>query len=422
MIGSIDRRAVIAGAAAGTAALAACRHGASGGQPLTIGYVSPKTGPLAPFAAADDFVIGQVKAATSQGVQVGSRKVPLQILVRDSQSNPSRASEVAADLITRDAVDLMLVSSTPETVNPVSDQCEANGVPCVSTIVPWQPWFFTRGGKPDKGFEWTYHFFWGLEDVISVYADMWDQVSTNKVVGGLFPNDADGNAWGDPQKGFPAGLKPRGYSVVDPGRFQSLTDDFSTQIGRFKAADAQIITGVIIPPDLTTFWTQSRQQGLRPRAASIGKSMLFPSAIEALGDSGLNLSADVWWSPNHPFSSSLTGASSAQVAAAYTAQTHKQWVQPLGFIHALFEVAVDVARRSHGAGDRTAMRDALKSTKLNTIVGPVDWSKGPVPNVTKTPLVGGQWRRGSTFKYDIVIVSNKQYPTIPTAGHMELLS
>ena len=32
-----------------------------------------------------------------------------------------------------------LAAVTPETTNPVSDQCEANGVPCISTVAPWQP-------------------------------------------------------------------------------------------------------------------------------------------------------------------------------------------------------------------------------------------------------------------------------------------
>ena len=80
----------------------------------------------------------------------------------------------------------MLVESTPETTNPVADDCEANGVPCLSTVAPWQPWFFARQADPaaPKDFAWTYHFFWGLEDIIAVFLDMWSQVPTNKKVGG----------------------------------------------------------------------------------------------------------------------------------------------------------------------------------------------------------------------------------------------
>jgi branched-chain amino acid transport system substrate-binding protein len=101
---------------------------------------------------------------------------------------------VAADLVLRDKVSLVLVGAAPETDNPVSDQCELNEVPCVSTVSPWQPWFFVRGGKPDKPFKRTYHFFWGLEDAIAAFIGMWRQLETNRIVGGVFANDADGGS------------------------------------------------------------------------------------------------------------------------------------------------------------------------------------------------------------------------------------
>src|SRR5262249_50124965 len=140
-------------------------------------------------------------------------------------------------------------------------------VRCISTVAPWQPWFFTRGGDPKKGFDYTWHFFWGLEDVIGVFTDMWGQLPSNKVVGGRFPNDGDGNAWGDPKRGFPPVLAEKGYKLIDPGRYQNLTDNFTAQINAFKAGGCEIVTGVVIPPDFTTFWTQARQQGFRPRIA-----------------------------------------------------------------------------------------------------------------------------------------------------------
>jgi len=64
----------------------------------------------------------------------GSRATrPVEILVRDCQYGTNRDAEVAASLIKADHVDLMLVAGTADTVNPVSDQCEINQVPCVST-------------------------------------------------------------------------------------------------------------------------------------------------------------------------------------------------------------------------------------------------------------------------------------------------
>ncbi len=247
-------------------------------------------------------------------------------------------------------------------------------------MAPWQPYFIGRQRNPGdpaswKPFNYTYHFFWGLEDVIAVFTNMWGQLQTNKSVGGLFPNDGDGNAWGDKQVGFPPVLEKHGYKLTDPGRYQNLTDNFTAQITAFKRAECEIVTGVVLPPDFTTFWNQATQQGFKPKIASVGKALLFPVAVEALGRNGNNLSSEVWWSPSHPFKSSLTGQSAKEIADAYQQATRKQWTQPIGFIHALFEVAVDVLKRSadkrRRQGDRAGDRgdQARHDRRQRRVVG-----------------------------------------------------
>ena len=127
-----------------------------------------------------------------------------------------------------------------------------------------------------------------------------------------------------------------------------MNNDFSSQIAAFKAAGAEIVTGNMIPPDFATFWSQAAQQGFKPKIVTIGKALLFPSAINALGARGNGLTSEIWWSPNHPFKSGLTGQSCKQLADAYVAATKRPWSQPIGFQHALFEVAIDVAQARQG--------------------------------------------------------------------------
>jgi branched-chain amino acid transport system substrate-binding protein len=388
---------------------------------IKIGYVSPQTGPLAPFGEADKWVIDQMKTAFKDGLTIGGKTYEVQILLKDSQSSPNRAGEVASDLVLKDKVALMLTAGTPETANPVSDVCELNEVPCISSVVPWQPWFFGRKGDPAKGFNYTYHLFWGLEDVIANFTNGWKSVATNKKVGGLFPNDGDGNAWGDKELGFPKPLAAMGYTLTDPGRFQNGTQDFSAQIAAFKKEGVEIVTGVVIPPDAKTFLTQAAQQGFRPKVITLGKALLFPGAIEALGEQGYGLSTEVWWSPSHPFTSSLTKQSAKALADAYEASAKKQWTQPIGFAHALFEVAADALKRSKGVGAKD-VRDAVVATNLNTVVGPVKWGgAGPMKNVSKTPLVLGQWNKGTKYKVELSIVNNEAAKNIPTGGTLKLL-
>jgi len=424
-ITTITRRGLLkSGVASATliSSLSFTRLAHAAGGVIKIGFVSPKTGPLAGFAESDDYIINGINAVFAEGIEIDGTTYGVEVIVKDSQSNPNRAADVAAELILNDEVNLMVVSSTPETTNPVSDQCEINGVPCISTVAPWQPWFFTRGGKPDTGFEYTYHFFWGLEDVIGTFLEMWGQLDTSKSVGGMFPNDGDGNAWGDAELGFPKPLAGAGYSLTDTGRYQNMTDDFTAQISAFKNANVDIITGVMIPPDFTTFWNQSAQQGFAPKIVTTAKATLFPVTVEALGDAGHNLSSEVWWTPNHPFQSSISSMSAKQVADGYTEATGRQWTQPIGFAHALFEVAADALKRSGDPMDYDKVRDALAETDMNTIVGPVNFKSGPVPNVSKTPLVGGQWRLGGDFKYEMVVTANGGAPNVPLGGKMESIS
>ncbi|WP_300019881.1 ABC transporter substrate-binding protein [uncultured Roseobacter sp.] len=388
---------------------------------IKVGHVSPRTGPLAGFAEADDYVLGAINQAFAAGLENNGKTYSVEIISKDSQSNPNRAAEVAADLILGDEVDLIVAASTPDTVNPVSDQAEINEVPCITTDCPWQPYFFGRNGVPGEGFENTYHFFWGLEDVIGAFLDMWDKSGVAKTVGGLFPNDADGNAWGDAELGLPKPLAAAGYDLVDPGRFQPLSDDFSNQIAAFKAAGCEIVTGNMIPPDFATFWAQSAQQGFAPRVVTIGKALLFPSVIDALGARGDGLTSEVWWSPNHPFTSSLTGDSSKDLADGYTAASGRPWTQPIGFKHALFEVVADVIKRAEDLEDPAAIVAAIAATNLDTITGTVNWADGPINNVTKTPLVAGQWQRDGDA-LDLKIVANAAAPDIPVTGDLKLLA
>ena len=180
---------------------------------IKIGHVSPKTGPLAGFGEADGYHPRTGARHPEQGSQNGGKTYKVEIISKDSQSNASRASEVASELILGDKVNLIVASATPDTTNPVADQAEVNEVPCITTNCPWQPYFFGRKGDPKKGFTWTYHFFWGLEDVIGAFLALWDELPTNKVVGGLFPNDADGNAWGDAKIGLPPALAKAGFKL-----------------------------------------------------------------------------------------------------------------------------------------------------------------------------------------------------------------
>ncbi|MFD0915395.1 ABC transporter substrate-binding protein [Pseudahrensia aquimaris] len=417
---NLTRRKVLIGAGAAAAAVSFPMPAIAQSGALKLGFVHPETGPLGAVAAGDKFVLNHLKQQLSDGIVVdGGRKRAVEIIVKDSQSSSNRASEVAAELILNDEVDMMVAGIHPLTVSPVADQCELNGVPLVSTITPWETQYYGRGATDEKPFDWQLHLFWGFSEITNTYMDIWNQLDTNKVVGGLWPNNPDGIGFA---QGFTPVLKSNGYTVVDPGRYQDLTDDFSAIIAQFKEAGVEIITGVALPPDWTTFWTQAAQQGFNVKAATTAAALAFPGTAESLGPLAQNHSFDLFWHPSYPFESSISGESATDYAKAFEAVENAQWIQPIGTIHMIFETAIDVLKRS-GGGDYDATREALFSTDIQTISGPVKAGSGPVKNAVLTPLTGAQWRQSDgPHAFEPIIVSTVAAKNVPAGGKVESVS
>ena len=320
---------------------------ASGASTIRVGFISPRTGPLAGFGECDPYVLQQARKALAKGLKVGGKHYTVEILDRDTQSDPARASQLAKSLINDAHVDMMLTTSTPEVVNPVSDACEAAGVPCMSTIVPWEAWYFGRGAKPGQPspFHWTYHFCFGGGDFFKAYNSQWNgPVKTNKKVGILYPNDADGNAV---REHLATALGKAGFTIVDSGAYEDGTTDYSAQIAKFKAEQCEIFNTFPIPPDFATFWRQAAQQGYTRmvKIAQIAKTGLFPSQVEALGSLGHNLATACYWHPTWPYKSPLTGLSS-QASGRRLREGHRTPVDAAG-------------RRQHGAA-RCRLRRAAE--------------------------------------------------------------
>ncbi len=397
---------------------------AQGGDLIKIGFISPRTGPLGGFGECDPYVLDLARKALAGGLEAGGKTYKVEIIDRDSQSDPARASQLAKGLINSDNVDLMLTTSTPEVVNPVSDACEAAGVPCISTVLPWEAWYFGRGAKPGEPspFKWTYHFSFGVHEFANAYISEWSKAPfpTNKKVGVMFPNDADGNAL---RAHMIPILEKAGFTVFDPGGYEDGTTDYSSQIAKYKSAGVQIFTGVPIPPDFATFWRQSAQLGFAKtvKIQSIAKTGLFPSQMEALGSLAYNIASLAYWHPTFPYKSPLTGGTSQQLASGYEKSTGRQWNQQLGATQSLLDVGTELLKATNPK-DKAEVAKTLSHFKVTTAVGVVEWGKFPIANVCPTSLIGCQWikaKPGSKYKLDLVTVDNADDPNVPIGAKLQ---
>jgi branched-chain amino acid transport system substrate-binding protein len=406
--------AVVTTVAAPTTVTAA----AETGEEVVVGFVSPLTGPLASFGIPDKYVLSRWEEAIGDGLVSGDgKKHPVKFEMQDTQSDSNRAAQVAGDLIQNAQIDMMVVASTPDTVTPTVEQCEANGVPVVSTDCPWQTFL---GQNMETGYNWAYHAAFGGEDGMAVNLDLLGRLPSNKKVGLMFDNSADGNMFAEM---YPPIFESAGYEPIDGGRFQPGSEDYTAQIAEFKKSGCELVCGNMNPPDFTNFWKQVAQQGLNPKAVVVNKACLFPQSAEALGEIGNGIMTELWWHPTFPWKSSLTGESCQQLADHFEATTEQQWTAPL-LHYCIGEMAVYAIKNASDPKNKEALLAAVTGMKFDSIVGPIDFTAplsdpmipGPghkTKNVYDHGLGGAQWLMlGGKWIFDQVVTSKVGAPFI----------
>ncbi|MEE9376310.1 MAG: ABC transporter substrate-binding protein, partial [Rhizobiaceae bacterium] len=294
-------------------------------------------------------------------------------------------------------------------------------VPCISTVMPWEAWYFGRGAKPGEPspFKYGFHFGFGVDEFFRAYISQWDLIKTNKKVGVMYPNDADGNAI---RAVLAPKLKEAGYTIVDPGAYETGTTDYSQQIRMFREEGVEIFNSFPIPPDFAAFWRQAAQQGLHKqiKIVQVAKTGLFPADIEALGGLGTNIASAAYWHRDFPYTSPVTGLNGVQLCDGYEAATGRQWTQQLGASLSAFDVAMAALSAAGDPKDKEAVAALMPKLKADTIGGVVDFNTGPVPNVATGPIIGTQWQKakGGKHQYDYVITENATDPKVPVAGKL----
>ncbi|MDT0447967.1 ABC transporter substrate-binding protein [Streptomyces hesseae] len=376
---------------------------------LCVGAVVPRTGRLARLGDPLLYALGRLAPRLAGGV----RGRPVRLAWRDSRSGPDGARRAVAELVRDEGASAVVVMGGTRVLPAVADACEVLGIPCLSTGFPWQAYALGRGAEPGRAFRWTFHFGWGLDDIAAVFAEMWERVGPRRTVGCLWNDGPQGRALRHPRHGFAPVVAARGHTLVDPGGYREPATGFAGIVRRFKEAGTDVVTGAATVADLALFHRQAREAGLRTRLITCSRQLDCPrtSAVPD-GLANARIATLVYWTPRHPYRSSLDDTTAARLAQEYRITTGRPWLQPLGLAHALLEVAVHALTTAADPTDRHAVAAALGTTRLATVAGPLDFTAGPVRNVALLPLIGGQWRPGRGGARELALVTNARLPHI----------
>src|SRR6201996_2187990 len=416
----------IQGASSSTSSTGTGSSSSGGSKEITIGWVHPLTGSLAGFGYPDAWVTKQVMATPQfkKGIKIGGTTYKVTVKSHASQSSVPLAGSLAKQAIQQDNVDILFASSTPDTVNAVASQAETLGTPLICSNIPWEAWYANLGGNPPKPAvkpKYSVMYFLGAEHLAECFIPMWNRIGekygNDHVVAAAFPNDADGNAF---RAVFPPILKGAGYNMSLSAAYTDGLTNYTSMISQFKSAKADFFTNGPLPPDFTTMWTQSLQQGFKPKLATVAKVLLFPTDAYAMGSLAYNVATDAWWVPSLPWTSSLTGQTCQQLATAYTAAGLGQPNSNISN-YTLFEIAYAAFKLVDNPNDKAELAAALyKVTLPQAIAGPIDStsSKNPAPGAAITPPVGIQWQKGTKYPLEAKVVDNTIQPHAKITGDL----
>jgi branched-chain amino acid transport system substrate-binding protein len=417
----MTRRFTWSGAAAGALGLV-CAIGAVPAQAqdqctIKIGRVVPVTGPLAAVGGdtpwVDNNKIDPINKAG--GLQVGSQKCKIEYKIYDSKSTVAGSADAATRAILSDKVDFLMAQGTPDTTNAPSDLCERNKIPCVMEDTPVEAWLYGPDGKP-KTYKYAYEFFFSVPDLVKNHIGMIKTLSGfNGSIGYLYPNDPDGTVFASL---FDPAFKKEGWKPTDPGRFAQGLPDFSSIINQFKRDHVEVVTGVLAPPDMQNYLQQAAQAGYKPKMYIIDKATGYPEPMNALGKAGIGILSVNFWSPAYPGKSKYGGYTGEGLVERYeSANKGKQYIPPLGYDDAAYDVLFDALQRA-GTKEYGAVLKALDTTDLDTVVGTVKFN---AQHYSVQPLGGAQWRYDEKTKRLVKEnVYNAVYPSVKKTGEMKL--
>ncbi|MFH8410253.1 ABC transporter substrate-binding protein [Streptomyces sp. NPDC018019] len=377
---------------------------------LVVGVVAARTGRLASLGDPLAFVLSRLRPELTRIVN-GGRSYRVRLASRDSRSTAQGARQAVHELIADEGAHIVVTLAGTQVLPAVADACEEAGVPCVSSTFPWQVYYYGRGASDSAPFRFTYHFCWGLDTIAETFADLWELADgPERTVGCLWNDGPQGNWSRDAQRGFAPVARARGHHLVDPPAYTEPADDLTGHVEAFAAAGADIVTSAATGRDLARFRATAAEHGAAPRLITCSRWLAYPPSVTAEGrqPAQAHVATLVYWSPAHPYRSSLDGTTAARLADAYEQTTGRQWLQPLGLAYALFEVATYALRTADDPTDPAAVAAAVGRTRLETVAGPLDWTAGPVPNVATVPLAGGQWQPGRRHDYELAVVTTSR--------------
>jgi branched-chain amino acid transport system substrate-binding protein len=332
---------------------------------IRIGATLPLTGSEARVGGffKEGYDLAFEQANKNGGLQVGNKKLPVELILQDDTTTQATAVSLADRLVNSDRVDFLLGTYASHLVEAQSTVPEQNRVPYVQ-----------GGGAATKIHKRGFKYLFGLLAPVELLGEtlmQWidEQQKAGKLpkpskIAVLWENTAHGK---DFRTGITEFVKKSGgaYQIAVDESFELNGKDFGALLGKVKAEGVDLFLVDAHLPDYITMHRQYVQAGLCHKVVSYGARGSEKDAVQALGQENVNyVLSGVWWSPQLAAKPGPARDFVEAFKARYGGRS-PEWFQALGYESArtLFH-AIEQA----GKVDREAVRKKLAEMKMPTLL------------------------------------------------------
>jgi branched-chain amino acid transport system substrate-binding protein len=374
-------RIAVAGAAAmGVSAAAFMPAAQAADGVLRIGAPLALTGGLADEGKKQKAVWGLwlEKINAQGGIEVGGKKLAVEFVEYDYQTDGKRAGQLAEKLITDDEVDVLMApfgSGHTKIIAAVAERYQVPMLACVASSV----------SVYDQGFKYLFGTLapnTGMtESMVGYFKEKVPEVKKVAVYGrdDVFPKSMASALVDSAANG--------GLEVVYNELYAVGTMDHSAAFSAIKAADPDWVYMTGYTQDLILGRKQMADLGVEAPIITMVTGPAYREFTEGLGDLAQGVTSSTWW--HHATGYTDTAGAWSSTAAFYEDFTAAFDSDP-DYVHASCAAAADVlvdAVQRAGSTDKQAVRDALAGTELLTFYGPIDFGDNGMNQGREMPII-----------------------------------
>jgi branched-chain amino acid transport system substrate-binding protein len=326
-----------------------------------------------------DLAIKQINSDGGVYIEEFKKKIPLEILYVDSESDPVKSTRRMDKLYSVDKVDVFLGGFSGNLVIPQLAVAENYKTPIIVTTMVVK-------GPFEKGYKYIFTPFQTCLDQVIVFFDLLESVPTDQRPKKFVYFATQDEAGAEKIPYFKEHAVKRNIEMAPIEMFSLASMDFSSLIINAKRAGADALFTIPAPQQGVRLIKQMKEIDWCPKLAFISRASADNSWPKNLGKDGDYISFTGGWDYHLKLPGVEKFNEDYKKAYGDVPET------PAGTAYACVQILADALRRA-GTLEKVKVREAVASTNMMTIMGPMKFKPNGVGEGKYLQVVT-QWQNG----------------------------